>query len=184
MSLSNNGFVSRNTRQAITSRLRLRDHNYREPGAYFLTLCLNNGHCLLGSISDSIMALSPAGAMVASSWELIPQRHPTADLLGYVIMPNHMHGIVILNADQQGNIPEDGPSLSDVVQSFKQRTLRAWSKGVTEDGWPRYDGKLWQTGYMEHVIRNDREMERLTRYIDSNVALWEDDTFHPRRSMG
>ena len=184
MSSSNNGFVSRNTREAITSRLRLRNHDYREPGAYFLTLCLNDGQSLLGSIADSVMTLSPAGDMIAACWEIIPQRHPTADLLGYVVMPNHIHGIVILNADEEGNIPLNGPSLSDVVQSFKQRTLRAWAKGVAEEGWPRYAGKLWQPGYMDHVIRNDREMERLTRYIETNVEHWEDDTFHPRRSTG
>lgn len=179
---SHNGFVSKNTREAITSRLRLRDHDYREPAAYFLTLCLNEGQCLLGSIADSMMTLSPAGSMVASSWEKIPQRHPSSELLGYVIMPNHLHGIVILNPDEQGNIPINGPSLSDVVHSFKQRTLRAYGKGVAEDNWPRYAGRLWQRGYMEHVIRNAREMERLERYIQSNVALWEDDVFHPDRT--
>lgn len=180
---SNNGFVSRNTRKAITSRLRLRQHDYREPGSYFLTICINDGQSLLGSVTDASITLSPAGIMVASCWERIPQRHPTTELLGYVIMPNHMHGIVILNADEQGGIPVDGPSLSEVVHSFKQRTLRAYAKGVAEEGWPRYAGKLWQSGYMEHVIRNEHEMERLTRYIETNVASWEDDTFHSRQQI-
>lgn len=174
-------FVSRNTRQAITSRLRLRNHDYREPGAYFLTLCLQKGQCLLGSISGATISLTPAGTMAMSCWERIPERFATVDLAGFVIMPNHMHGIVILDTDNNGEIPGDAPSLSDVVQSFKQCTLRGYARGVKEQRWPRCNGKLWQRGYMDHVIRNDREWERLTRYIETNVERWEDDTFHPQR---
>ena len=95
-------------------------------------------------------------------------------------MPNHVHGIIVLNANDQGEDPDNAPSLSDIIHSFKQRTLRAYAKGVAEENWPRYDRRFWQAGFMDHVIRHDREMTRLSEYIEKNVALWEDDSFHPR----
>jgi putative transposase len=172
-------FRSRNSREAITSRLRLRNHDYREPGSYFITMCTEHGQCLFGSIYESEMTLSNAGHMVASCWERTSERFPTVSLDGCVIMPNHIHGIITLHSDNNGDIPGDAPSLSETIHSFKQRTLRAYAKGVEDEGWPRYAGKLWQGGFMDHVIRNKQEMTRLQDYIENNVALWEDDTFHP-----
>jgi putative transposase len=175
-----NEFGSRNSREAITSRLRLRGHDYREPGSYFITVCAEHRQCLFGSIHESEFTLSDAGHMVSACWERMSERFPTVSLDGYVIMPNHLHGIITLLSDDNGDIPEDAPSLSDTIHWFKLRTIRQYAAGVKREGWLPYEGRLWQGGFMDHVIRNDREMNRLQGYIENNVALWEDDTFHPQ----
>jgi putative transposase len=171
-------YRSRNTREAITSRLRLRDHDYREPGPYFVTVCVENRHCLFGAIHDAEISLSPSGRMVHDIWTRIPERFPSVLLGEHVVMPNHLHGILTLTPNDEGCLRAEGPTLSDVVHWFKRQTIRAYSQGVKADQWRPYDGRLWQRGFMDHIVRNDREMDRLHRYIEVNVAQWEDDTFH------
>jgi len=127
------------------------------------------------------MTCSAAGEMADAVWTRRPERFPSVEQTGHVIMPNRLHGILTLTADENGNFRDDGPSLSDVVHWFKRHTIRMYADGVRRQDWPPYRDRLWQGGYMEHIIRNGREMEQLTRYIENNVAMWEDDTFHPAR---
>jgi REP element-mobilizing transposase RayT len=112
----------------------------------------------------------------------LPERFPSVEVNAHVIMPNHIHGIVTLTTCEDGYISDDSPSLSDIVHWFKRHTIQGYAEGVRTGGWPRYQDRLWQRGFMDHVIRNEREMDRLLRYIETNVVLWEDDTFHPRRA--
>lgn len=171
-------YRSRNERQAITSRLRLREHDYRAPNAYFVTLCVENRQLLLGSIQDFSMTLSPAGAMVDASWRQIPERFPTVEVQGHVVMPNHLHGIIALTVNEPKDIDASAPSLSDVVHWLKRKTIQEYALGVRDAGWPPYRDRLWQRGFMDHIIRNDREHDRLLAYIENNIAQWEDDVFH------
>lgn len=117
--------------------------------------------------------------MVDETWQAVSERFPTVELGNHVIMPNHLHGIITLTTTEIGELRDDSPSLSDVVLWFKRQTIRQYADGVRHHGWPPYDGRLWQGGFMDHVIRNEREWHRLTTYIQNNVAIWEDDTFHP-----
>lgn len=172
------GYRSRNERVAITSRLRLRNHDYRNPNAYFVTLCVENRQMLFGSIQAFSMTLSPAGAMVDALWRNIPERFATVAVQGHVIMPNHLHGIVVLTANDPNDLDETRSSLSDVVHWLKRKTILGYAAGVKDEGWPPYRNRLWQRGFMDHIIRNDREHDRLIAYIGNNVAQWEDDVFH------
>jgi putative transposase len=174
------GYRSRNQRVAITSRLRLRNHDYKQPDPYFVTLCTEYRQTVFGSIRDSVMYPSDAGHMVNASWAGIPERFPSVAIYGHVIMPNHLHGIIVLTGDGPDDPGASHPSLSDVVHWLKRRTIRGYAAGVKNEGWPPYHDRLWQRGFMDHIIRNDREWERLHTYMENNVAQWEDDVFHAR----
>jgi putative transposase len=172
-------YRSRNRREAVTSRLRLRDYDYRQPGSYFITICTHDRLALFGHVAESVMTLNPAGTMLHEVWSRIPGRYPTVVLDHFVVMPNHIHGIICLEPDLSGNMDDRAPSLSDVVRWFKIQSTMKYGDGVKIGGWTQYRGRLWQPGFMDHIIRSENALGRLRGYIESNPALWEDDTFHP-----
>jgi len=85
-----------NQKKAKRRSIRLTDYDYSLPGAYFTTVCTKNGQCLFGEISNGKMLLNKAGEMLEASWKAIPDRFSFAQLDEFVIMPNHIHGIIIL----------------------------------------------------------------------------------------
>lgn len=119
-------------------------------------------------------------------------------------MPNHIRGIVLIEdsfgLDGIGHIVEKGdhmavkgdhmgsplpdggrPALGDVVGWFKTMTTNAYIRGVKESGWEPFPGRLWQRNYYEHIIRNERGLERIRAYIDGNPARWTEDEENPDR---
>jgi putative transposase len=170
---------TRNKRESVTSRLRLRYWDYRLPGPYFVTLCTHGRAAVFGSVSESVMHRTPAGDMLLDVWHRIPDRYTNATLDGFVVMPNHVHGILTLETDEHGEILPGAPDLSDVIRWFKIQTTMKYGDGVKTEGWSRYESRLWQPGFMDHIIRTKSALARLREYIDANPALWEDDTFHP-----
>jgi REP element-mobilizing transposase RayT len=162
----------------VTSRFRLRGHDYASPGTYFVTLCTTNRACLFGTITDGTLHQSTAGLMVESWWYSIPLRNPSVDVADVVVMPNHLHGLVILGTDPSD---ERIPSLSKVVGGFKSITTNDYMRGVRLDGWPRFAGTLWQHGYFDHIVRTDAALKRIQRYIAANPSRWQQDDYHPER---
>ncbi len=170
---------TRNARDHVTSRLRLREWNSRLPGPYFITLCVHDRVSLFGTVSDSMMGRNPAGNMLVDVWSGIPSRYHNAALDAFVVMPNLVHCFVSLDADENGGVSRDAPSLSDIVRWFEIQSTMKYGDGVKLDTWPTYQGRLWQQGCMDHIIRTESALERLRTYIEANPATWEDDTFHP-----
>jgi REP element-mobilizing transposase RayT len=78
--------------------IRLKDYDYTQAGAYFITLCVENRACVLGDVIDGEMQLSPSGAIVADAWEWLAQQYPYVAIDEYVVMPNHFHGIIVIDA--------------------------------------------------------------------------------------
>jgi putative transposase len=76
--------------------IRLRDYDYTQPGAYFVTICIEGRPCLLGEIEGDVMRLNDAGRMVQTTWEAMPAQHPGVEIDAFVVMPNHIHGIIVL----------------------------------------------------------------------------------------
>lgn len=93
------------SKKAIRSSIRLPDYDYSRPGAYYITVCAKNGQYLFGEIDNGKMLLNKAGKMVEASWKAIPDRFSFAGLDEFVVMPNHLHGIIILN--QKGNFSKN-----------------------------------------------------------------------------
>ncbi len=112
--------------------------------------------------------------MVQTVWDEIPAHYPGIETDGFVIMPNHIHGIAVIAA---------GLSLPDVVHRFKTMTTKRYADGVKQSGWPPFPGKLWQRNYWEHIIGNESELNRIREYIRNNPAKWGQDKLYLNNSL-
>jgi putative transposase len=173
--------------------IRLRGYDYSRPGAYFITICVQNKESLFGDVLDGEMQLNDAGRMVQTCWGQLPQQFPTLELGAYVVMPNHFHVIATLveapavsakgtlvaarSASRRG--AEGSPTIGDIIGAFKSITTNAYIRGVDRSGWPPFDRRLWQHSYWEHIIRDETECDRIRGYIQTNPARWSVDQLHP-----
>jgi putative transposase len=144
--------------------IRLKEYDYSRPGWYFVTICTNNLECTLGKIVNHVMVHSNTANIVKECWEGLPTRFPSVELDDAVIMPNHMHGIIILNE------PRITPG--KVIRAFKARAARLVRQGG-------YSSFQWQRNYYEHVIRNDADLHRIRTYIQNNSLQWAIDKENP-----
>lgn len=167
---------SRNRREYITSRMRLREYDYATPGYYFVTACCQNRSDMFGHVSEGRMILNTAGVMVDETWLAHPPEFSGISIDSVVTMPNHFHAIVGIGVKM--NDPETLTSLIDVMQWFKSVTTTRFNQGIRQNGWPRYDGRLWQRGFHDHIVRSERELDILRNYIAQNPERWEEDVFH------
>ncbi len=152
--------------------VRLQTYDYASAGAYFVTICVRQGRCVLGRIVDEKMHTSLHGQIARDCWQKIPSHFPTVELDSLVIMPNHVHGILMLrgNASASNQAETFGRpkrrSLSTVIRSYKAVVSKRTNElcGST--------GTAWQAGFYEHIIRNDKELEATRRYIEFNPLKW------------
>jgi len=101
---------------------RLSNCTYRDPGAYFVTVCTHNRACLLGDIVDGVMTLSEAGEIADAAWRSLPIHFPQIELDTFVVMPNHIHGILVYSCE--------GPALGTVVGGFKGEVSRRLGRRI------------------------------------------------------
>jgi len=185
--------------------IRLPGHDYTSPGAYFVTICVHGGECLLGEVLDGGMRLSQFGQVVSHYWPRIPTHVAHVQLDEWVVMPNHMHGIIViagrgeasLAASSSGrrvppvvSFPVDeapagdaSPLLQPILQSGSLGAIVGNYKSVTTRRINRMRGMpgtlFWQRNYWEHIIRNDASLDRIRAYIQHNPARWAEDRLHP-----
>lgn len=169
-------FTSQNKRISVTSRRRLRGHDYSGPGLYFVTICVRDRSHRLGSITDDVFKTSVYGELVNRIWCQTPDQFSEVTLDAYCVMPNHFHGILGIGVCD-GNTPPF-PSLAKVMNWFKSSTTVEYIRGVKAHGWPRFEDHFWLEGYHDRIIRSDRELERIRDYIESNAANWQKDGFY------
>jgi REP element-mobilizing transposase RayT len=165
--------------------LRLPGYDYSRPGSYFVTICVQDRHCLFGEVLAGELRLNASGRMIREAWTTIMRCDAAAAPHALVVMPNHVHGVVTL-ADADADLERAGTearpyALSDAVRRFKSWTTRRYVDGVHAGGWPRFSGRLWQRGYFDHVIRGDEDLIRVLEYIESNPARWALDRENPAR---
>lgn len=132
--------------------------DYRTAGVYFVTIVTQQRTCWFGRIDQSTMRRSRFGDIARHEWLAIGNRHPSAALDAFVVMPNHLHGIVLLRRD--GVV-----TLSEVVRSFKAATTLE----IRRCGEPRF---AWHRSYYDHIVRDDEDMNRIREYIADNPARW------------
>lgn len=161
--------------------IRLKGYNYAQEGLYFLTLCIKNKKHVFGYVQHGEMVLNKAGAHANDCWLNIPKYFPNVKLHKYVIMPNHIHGIIEITFNTQGT-DTTSPSFS----SFKSpsRTVgsivRGFKTGVTKwfrKHWPHsypIGTDVWQRDYYESIIRDDQSYQNRTNYIINNPVNWPD----------
>jgi putative transposase len=154
----------RHHRQSI----RLSHFDYSRVGTYFVTACTQNRECLLGEvIEDGKVRLSPAGRTVEWTWNDLPRYYPHVLLDAFVVMPNHVHGILVLKELEPRPRRQ---ALSEVVRAFKSFSARRINKRRSTPGLP-----VWQRNYYERVIRDEDEMAAVRRYIIENPLRWATD---------
>jgi putative transposase len=172
--------------------IRLQDYDYKSEGAYFITVCAQNHLRLFGEIASSEMCPNDAGRMVETIWSQLPAYYPGVDLDAFVLMPNHIHGIILLNADaittasdaKSGELSGQSAttiplSLSDIVHRFKSLTTARYRYGVTHQSWLPFPGTVWQRNYYEPVIRDYGELNPIGEYIANNPTYWAKDENNP-----
>ncbi|MDO8612587.1 MAG: transposase [Dehalococcoidia bacterium] len=177
--------------------IQLRGYDYAQAGAYFVTICTQSRECIFGDVIEGQMVLNDPGKVVESVWRELPEHYPGVAVDACAVMPNHLHGIVVLVGAGRANVepvgagasacPEPGQpqgvaptlSLPDVVQRFKSLTTAKYRKGVRDSGWQPFAGRLWQRNYYEHVIRNEDDLDRVRRYIAENPLRWDEDPENP-----
>lgn len=180
--------------------IRLKGYDYRQTGAYFVTICTQNRACLFCKVVDGEMRLNEAGQMVLAEWNVLPERFPMVELDAFVVMPNHTHGIIVITNDivgaglvpaqnDAGLVPAPAPeratkrvppTLGDVVGAFKSRTTVLYASGVKQLGWTPFPGRLWQRNYYERIICDEESLNRIRRYILQNPVRWTMDRENPQ----
>jgi putative transposase len=174
--------------------LRLAGYDYRRPGVYYLTICAADRACTFGRMDGGKVRVSSVGKMVAEEWVRSCEVRPEMALDDWVLMPNHLHGIVTITAGAhrhaplplglrwpEGKLPFDSAplhrpsrSLGSFVAGFKgavtRRVIAMKGSQITP---------VWQRGYYEHVVRDEDDLERVREYIRENPRRWAEDTENP-----
>ena len=152
--------------------IRLRSYDYSQPGWYFITICTYERRMIFGDI-------------VEKYWREIISSYHQVNLHDFVIMPNHLHGIIQLVGAQfiapnldiapelnQGAINR-APTVGEIVRGFKARCTWAINKNIDMHGVP-----VWQRNYHEHIIRSQDAYLAITEYVRTNPQRWQEDTYH------
>ena len=160
--------------------LRLPEYDYSQGGAYFVTICVQGRECVLGKVQDGEVCLSPLGEIAAESWAWIEAGYPQVSLDVWVVMPNHIHGIIILMTDGRGGsrtAPTTKPKpLGRLIGAFKTISTKRINAMRLAPA-----TRFWQRNFYEHVIRNESSLSRIREYIVNNPLRWELDRENPRR---
>ena len=152
---------------------RLKDYDYSMAGAYFVTICVKHRRMLFGEVVEGRMCLNPLGEATRYIWENLPERFPDIELDLYVIMPNHFHGIIVINEAPTPNsvITPRKLTLGQIIRTFKALT----SYYLHAAGFYEFS---WQQKYWDSILRNDKQLEHVRQYIVNNPAKWALDTLN------
>jgi len=152
--------------------IRLRGYDYSRGGAYFITICIYDRECLLSEINEEKVILSEVGSTVEAIWCDLPKRFPFIVLDEYVLMPNHLHGIVcFVDVDRLSNEASSKITLGKVLRTFKSLSGIQANRLLE-----RTEHPFWQRNYHDRIIRDDQELGKIRAYIRQNPQNWEIDT--------
>ena len=167
--------------------IRLKGYDYSQAGLYFITICTHERLPLFGNINDGEMTTNEAGLVVEKCWKEIPDHFPQVILDCFVVMPNHIHGIIEIRdtvgaknllplqplplqplpTQQRGT----SKTVGSMVRGFKTGVTK-WFRGHTDIH------QVWQRNYHEHIVRNEEAYFEISEYIEYNPAKWQEDTYH------
>ena len=190
--------------------IRLKGYDYTQLGYYYVTICVQNRECLLGSVKDSLVELNKFGKIVDQKWNNIPKHFSNTTLDEYIIMPNHIHGIIGIFEGAKHFSKTNNFHLSSEVKVENQICVKNRYKNVSP--LPHPNGtkpgslssiiqnfssittrkinqiretngmKLWQRNYFDRIIRNGDELIRIRKYIRENPLRWEIDEENPEKN--
>ena len=169
---------------------RFPDHDYTTPGLYFVTICIKDRREALARIGDDGLVLNGFGRIARDCWLEIPEHFPNIGLDEFVVMPNHIHGIIGImeirdvGAQHAAPLPVPLPrnrvlpgSLGAIVRSYKSVVTKRINEIRGTPG-----ATFWQRSYYEHLIRNEKSAERVRNYIRNNPLRWHVDRENPART--
>jgi putative transposase len=169
--------------------IRLREFDYSQSGAYFVTICTKNKECLFGEIKDGEMGLNEFGGIVHMEWLQTAVIRENVELDVFVVMPNHFHGIILLsNTDCRGEVTSPNKmgscnhvqgggtpplrkyTLGQIIAYFKYQSTKQINQIRNNPGVP-----VWQRNYYERIIRNQTELDKIREYVLENPMNWLND---------
>jgi len=176
-----------NSKHPKRKSIRLNHYDYSQNGAYFVTICTKDKELTINT--------KEIRHIIQETWDNLPQHYPEVILDEYVIMPNHVHGIIIINDINKHvmtGYPRRGTAccaLTGTIERFGKPTagslptiIRSYKSAVTEqiNDFNRAPGNaIWQRNYHEHVIRNDNDLYDIRKYIVENPQRWDNDEYNP-----
>jgi putative transposase len=175
---------------------RLPGYDYSRAGAYFVTVCTHERECMLGEVISDEVVLTPAGLAVRQVWQSLPRRFPSVVLDAFVVMPNHIHGVLTIMSPARGGdrrqapVPiaaeiavqsagsaspaRSCPSLGQIMRAFKSLSAIQANAALERSGRP-----FWQRNYHDQVIRTDAALAHIRQYIAQNPRRWAEDPDNP-----
>ena len=169
--------------------LRLPAYDYAQAGAYFVTVCTHGRQCLFGDVADGAMVLNDVGKVAQEAWENIPTHFPHVETDAWTVMPNHVHGVIVI-ARPNVEVPpiggathasplhhRSGPpkhSIGAIVGAYESAVSNRLNATRGTPG-----ARVWQRNYYEHVIRNEADLHRIRQYIADNPGRWAEDPENP-----
>ena len=164
--------------------IRLRDYDYASSGIYFVTVCTKNKECRFGDVADGEMGLNEAGKIIQTTWDALPRRYANIDLDVFVVMPTHVHGVIVLTdrplvgaglaLPGSKGAASSAPTLGDVIRTFKSVSAIRVNRLLMRTGQP-----MWHRNYYEHIIRSQDEFDKIREYIVNNPVRWVFDHENP-----
>ena len=169
--------------------IRLKGYDYSSPGAYFVTICTTAREDLFGRIKLGEMQENEFASIVRACWQALPEHYMNVEMDAFVVMPNHVHGIVVITdkfprvgADLR-SAPTSAPTgfkrhgLPEIIRASKSFSARRINESRQTPGAP-----VWQRNYYEHIIRTNSSLDRIREYIDNNPRQWEFDRENKNRT--
>ena len=154
---------------------RLKGYDYSVPGAYFVTICTHNRKQLfeIENVGNDLCVVPPEQNEIIRKWlKETENKFDNIRIDKYVIMPNHIHVIVVITERHIGR------SLQNVMQWFETMVTNDYIKGVKRGALEPFNKKLFQKSYHDHIIRNEKDYKNIWEYIDTNPLKWEEDCFY------
>jgi len=170
--------------------IRLKDYDYSKEGMYFITICVKDRKCILSKIvgNDALVVPTQLGENIIKCWNNIEILNENISLGEFVIMPDHIHGIIIINNGNDNEFQNPNKkygfeiserrgrrSLQGIIKDFKSVTTRIYNKCIFDN---EMKNNLWQKSYYEHIIRNEKEYYKICEYITNNPLKWEEDEYN------
>jgi len=179
--------MSLNKKLPNRQSIRLKGYDYSQPGFYFITICTKNRAHAFGKINSGAMFLNEFGRVARDEWGNIDDRYPGTRTDAFIVMPNHIHGIIQIKTQPVGAIHElhlrDDRMINDpknrrkmliplIVGRYKMLVAKEINKTRKSPSVP-----LWHRNYYEHIIRNEKSLHNIREYIKHNPIKWEQDRF-------
>ncbi len=165
-------------------QIRLQEYDYSNSGAYFVTICTHNRECIFGEINNKEIEYNEFRkiAYLEITNTQIKYQNNGINFENFIVMPNHIHMIIVINSltDEMKINEFSKPiknSLSTIIGNYKSAVTRKINPLIKADNNAVFH-TIWQRGYFEHIIRNEKSYQEISEYIDNNVFLWKEDSLY------